>query len=100
MSIGLAGLGLVAGDVISFQMTNWIEAAVVNLAATLSGLVINPIVPISRDAEVGMMLANRRSKAFLVASSFPTMISPPWPNGCGRHCPRSSMSSSSAAVAR
>jgi acyl-CoA synthetase len=70
LAIGLADLGLVAGDVVSFQTPNWIEAAVINLAAALSGIVINPIVPIYRDAEVGMMLADCRAKAFIVASSF------------------------------
>jgi acyl-CoA synthetase len=70
LSVGLADLGLVAGDVLSFQTPNWLEAAVINLAASLSGLVINPIVPIYRDAEVGMMLADCKAKAFIVASSF------------------------------
>lgn len=70
LSVGLADLGLIAGDVISFQTPNWLEAAVINLAAALSGFVINPIVPIYRDAEVGMMLADCRAKAFIVAASF------------------------------
>jgi acyl-CoA synthetase (AMP-forming)/AMP-acid ligase II len=70
LSVALADLGLVGGDVVSFQTPNWIEAAVINLAAALSGFVINPIVPIYRDAEVGMMLADCRAKAFIVASSF------------------------------
>jgi len=70
LAVGLADLGLVAGDVLSFQTPNWIEAAVINLAAALSGLVINPIVPIYRDAEVGMMLTDCRAKAFILASSF------------------------------
>lgn len=70
LCVGLAELGLVAGDVLSFQTPNWIEAAVINLAAALSGFVINPIVPIYRDAEVGMMLADCRAKAFIVAASF------------------------------
>jgi acyl-CoA synthetase (AMP-forming)/AMP-acid ligase II len=70
LSAGLRDLGLVAGDVVSFQTPNWIEAAVINLAASLSGFIINPIVPIYRDVEVRMMLADCRSKAFIVASSF------------------------------
>ena len=70
LSVGLADIGLIAGDVVSFQTPNWIEAAVINLAAALSGFVINPIVPIYRDAEVGMMLADSRAKAFIVAASF------------------------------
>jgi acyl-CoA synthetase len=70
LAVGLADLGLIAGDVVSFQTPNWIEAAILNLAAALSGFVINPIVPIYRDSEVGMMLADCRAKAFIVASSF------------------------------
>lgn len=70
LSASLAELGLVAGDVVGFQTPNWIEAAVINLACAMSGLVINPIVPIYRDHEVGMMLADCRAKAFFVAGSF------------------------------
>lgn len=70
LSASLADLGLVAGDVVGFQTPNWIEAAVINLACAMSGLVINPIVPIYRDHEVGMMLADCRAKAFFVAGSF------------------------------
>ncbi len=55
--------GLVAGDAISFQLPNWREAAVIDLAASLLGLVIVPIVPIYRDAEVSFMLADARVKA-------------------------------------
>jgi len=70
LAVGLADLGLAAGDVLSFQTPNWIEAAVINMAAAMSGIVINPIVPIYRDAEVRMMLGDCRAKAFFVASSF------------------------------
>lgn len=70
LAASLADLGLRPGDVISFQTPNWIEAAVINLAASLSGLIINPIVPIYRDKEVGMMLADCRAKAFFVCAQF------------------------------
>jgi len=70
LAASLRSLGLVPGDVVSFQTPNWAEAAVINLAAALSGLVINPIVPIYRDAEVGMMLADSRAKALFTAGSF------------------------------
>ena len=66
----LLDLGLRQGDVFSFQVPNWIEAAVINLAANLGGFVINPIVPIYRDAEVIQMLSDSRSRAFFVAESF------------------------------
>ena len=61
LSVALGDLGLVKGDVVSLQTPNWIEAAVINLAATMSGFIINPIVPIYRDAEVGMMLSDCRA---------------------------------------
>ncbi|MDE2043076.1 MAG: AMP-binding protein, partial [Alphaproteobacteria bacterium] len=70
LSAALHDLGLRIGDVISFQTPNWLEAAAINLAAALSGLIVNPIVPIYRDAEVRQMLADCRAKAFFVASSF------------------------------
>lgn len=56
--------GLGQGDVIAFQLPNWREAAVIDLAASLLGLVIAPIVPIYRDAEVAYMLADCKAKAF------------------------------------
>jgi acyl-CoA synthetase (AMP-forming)/AMP-acid ligase II len=70
LAIALSDFGLNAGDVISFQLPNWVEAAVINLAASLSGLIVNPIVPIYRDAEVGMMLADCQAKAFFVCTEF------------------------------
>jgi acyl-CoA synthetase (AMP-forming)/AMP-acid ligase II len=70
LSVSLAELGLISGDVVSFQTPNWVEAAVINLAAALSGFVINPIVPIYRDAEVGMMLADCKAKVLFTAASF------------------------------
>ena len=62
--------GLRPGDVISFQTPNWHEAAVIDLAAAAGGFVINPIVPIYRDAEVGFMLRDSRSKLFFFAEHF------------------------------
>ncbi len=70
LSVSLAELGLQPGDVVSFQTPNWIEAAVINLACAMSGLIINPIVPIYRDHEVSMMLGDCGAKAFFVASTF------------------------------
>lgn len=66
----LIDLGIRPGEVISFQTPNWVEAAVINLAAALGGFVINPIVHIYRDAEVLHMLADSGSRVFFVAESF------------------------------
>ncbi|MBB6124012.1 AMP-binding protein [Sphingobium subterraneum] len=70
LSAALYERGLRPGDVIAFQVPNWHEAMVINLAAALSGLIINPIVPIYRDHEVKQMLADCRARAFFVASGF------------------------------
>lgn len=70
LSAAMHARGLRPGDVIAFQVPNWREAMVINLAAAMSGLVINPIVPIYRDHEVSIMLGDCGARAFFVASSF------------------------------
>jgi len=62
--------GLEPGDVVSFQLPNWIESAIVALAARLCGLVLNPVPPIYREAEVGFILADCRAKLLLVPEVF------------------------------
>jgi cyclohexanecarboxylate-CoA ligase len=66
LAAGLARLGLRTGDVVSFQLPNWIEAAVVNLAASLLGLVVNPIVPIYRESETTSIIRDCGAKVFFV----------------------------------
>jgi acyl-CoA synthetase (AMP-forming)/AMP-acid ligase II len=63
-------LGMVHGDVLSFQLPNWRETMVINLAASLGGFVVNPIVPIYRDAEVGFILKNSRTRVLFVPETF------------------------------
>jgi acyl-CoA synthetase (AMP-forming)/AMP-acid ligase II len=63
---GLRELGLSAGDVISFQFPNWREGAVVDIAAAALGLVVNPIVPIYRDAELRFILSDAASKLIFI----------------------------------
>jgi acyl-CoA synthetase (AMP-forming)/AMP-acid ligase II len=62
--------GLRMGDVVAFQVPNWREAAVINLAAAMSGLVVNPIVPIYRDHEVTLMLRDCRARALFIPDTF------------------------------
>ncbi len=70
LAAALHGMGLKAGDVISFQLPNWHETMVINLAAARLRLVCNPIVPIYRDAEVRHILRDARSKLYFIPQAF------------------------------
>jgi non-ribosomal peptide synthetase component E (peptide arylation enzyme) len=69
--------GLVPGDVISFQLPNWREAVVVDVAASLLGLVCNPIIPIYRDAEVAYILKDAGTKFVFVPTEPNSSSCPP-----------------------
>jgi acyl-CoA synthetase (AMP-forming)/AMP-acid ligase II len=62
--------GLKPGDVVSFQLPNWVEAAVVALAARMCGLIINPVTPIYREAELSYILADCGSKLIFTPGVF------------------------------
>ena len=62
--------GLKPGDVISFQLPNWIEASIIALAARMIGLIVNPIPPIYRGAELGYILADCGAKLIFVPEVF------------------------------
>ncbi|MFC0202954.1 AMP-binding protein [Novosphingobium soli] len=70
LSAALHARGLRPGDVVAFQVPNWREAMVINLAAAMSGLVVNPIVSIYRDHEVSLMLADCGARAVFVPATF------------------------------
>ncbi len=58
------------GDVVSFQLPNWVETAVIALAARMMGLVINPIPPIYRESELSYILADCRSRMLFAPGVF------------------------------
>lgn len=62
--------GFRAGDVVAFQLPNWAEAMIVDLAASMLGLVVAPIVPIYREAEAAYMLADCGAKAAFVPGEY------------------------------
>ena len=66
----LRDMGMVRGDVLSFQLPNWQETMVINLAASLGGFVVNPIVPIYRDVEVGFILRNSHTRVLFIPEIF------------------------------
>jgi cyclohexanecarboxylate-CoA ligase len=69
-ALGLLELGVRSGDVVSFQLPNWIEWVVVHYAATRIGAVSNPLIPIYRRREVGFMVGLARSKVIVVPAEF------------------------------
>ncbi|MGD9529017.1 AMP-binding protein [Pseudonocardia sp.] len=86
-ALGLLGLGVGPGDVVSFQLPNWIEWVVLHYAATRIGAISNPLIPIYREREVGFMVGLARSKVIVVPREFRgfdhvTMVEklrPDWP---------------------
>jgi cyclohexanecarboxylate-CoA ligase len=66
LAAGLWALGLRPGDVISFQLPNWIEAAVVDIAASLLGVIVNPIVPIYREFETSAIVRDCKARVLFV----------------------------------
>ena len=58
------------GSVVSFMLPNWHEAAVIYLATTLAGMVVNPILPSLRDHELHFILNDAHTRMIFVPSSF------------------------------
>lgn len=69
-ALGLLHLGVGAGDVVSFQLPNWIEWIVVHYAATRIGAISNPLIPIYREREIGFMVGLAQSKVIVVPARF------------------------------
>jgi acyl-CoA synthetase len=67
---GLRGLGLREGDVVSFQFPNWREGAAIDIAAAALGLVVNPIVPIYRDAELRFILGDAATRLIFIPEQY------------------------------
>lgn len=69
-ALGLLELGVQPGDVISFQIPNWVEWVVLHYAATRIGAISNPLVPIYRQREVAFMVGFAESKVLVVPDQF------------------------------
>lgn len=70
LAASLYQCGLRCGDVVAFQLPSWSESMVIDLAAALLGLVVAPIVPIYRDAEMLFMLGDCGAKAVFVPTLY------------------------------
>jgi cyclohexanecarboxylate-CoA ligase len=69
-SASLRRHGIGRGDVVSVQLPNWWEFAVVTLAAFRLGAVINPLMPIFRERELSYMLDFAETKLLIVPKTF------------------------------
>jgi cyclohexanecarboxylate-CoA ligase len=58
------------GSVVSFMLPNWYEAAVIYVAATMAGMVANPILPSMRDRELRFILEDADSRMIFVPAYF------------------------------
>jgi cyclohexanecarboxylate-CoA ligase len=66
----LASRGVGRGDVVSFQLPNWWETAIVMLGVARLGAVCNPLQMIYRQTELRFILAQCESKALVVPGMF------------------------------
>lgn len=70
LASGLAARGLGPGDVVSFQLPNWVEAAHVFYAATLLGATVMPIVHFYGPREVCHILTRTPPSMFVTFDRF------------------------------
>jgi cyclohexanecarboxylate-CoA ligase len=66
----LKRLGIGPRDVVSVQLPNWWEFAVIALAAFRVGAVVNPLMPIFREHELNHMLGFAETKLLVVPKLF------------------------------
>src|SRR5437016_3603164 len=67
---GLARRGVGRGDVVAFQLPNWLEAAVTFYGAALLGAVVVPIVHFYGPKEVRYILERSGARLLVTADSF------------------------------
>jgi acyl-CoA synthetase len=67
---GLRAQGLGPGDIVAFQLPNWVEAAVTFYACTIVGVTIVPIVHFYGPKEVGFILRQSGARALVTVSSY------------------------------
>src|SRR5262245_30788479 len=66
MAVALARLGVRPGDVVSWQLPNWMESAALAAAIDRLGAVSNPIITIYREREVGFVCRQAEARILVV----------------------------------
>jgi acyl-CoA synthetase (AMP-forming)/AMP-acid ligase II len=70
VAAGLAARGIGPGDVVAFQLPNWLEAAATFYALCMVGAVVTPIVHFYGPKEVGFILQESRARMLVTADRF------------------------------
>ena len=70
VAAGMRARGIERGDVVAFQLPNWLEAAATFYAIAYLGAVVVPIVHFYGPKEVGYILRKTRVKALVTADRF------------------------------
>lgn len=70
LAAALLALGVNRGDVVSFQLPNWREAAALDIAASLLNVVLNPVIPIYRDHELSFILDDAAPRVLFIPDQF------------------------------
>ena len=70
VAAGLAAVGVGAGDVVAFQLPNWVEAALLFYGAALLGAVVVPIVHFYGAKEVRYILDRSGARVLVTADAF------------------------------
>lgn len=70
VAAGLAALGVRKGEVVSFQLPNWLEALALHYGILKAGAVSNPIIPIYRHRELEFILRQAQTKVAVIPGRF------------------------------
>jgi cyclohexanecarboxylate-CoA ligase len=70
IAVGLTRLGIGRNDIVGCQLPNWWQFTLVYLACSRIGAVMNPMMHIFRERELGFMLAHGEVKLLIVPKSF------------------------------
>ncbi|MFW0787056.1 AMP-binding protein [Gordonia sp. CPCC 206044] len=77
LAAGLRARGVGPGDVIVFQLPNWMEAAATFWASSLLGAVVVPVVHFYGPKELAFILADAKPRVFITAERFGRMSHAP-----------------------
>jgi acyl-CoA synthetase len=77
LAAGLLARGVEPGDVVAFQLPNWVEAAATFWASALLGAVVVPIVHFYGRKELSHILGDAKPKVFITVEQFGRMTFEP-----------------------